>query len=61
MVYNKNISPSVWFGTLFIQAHITINKKVKGRMTLIFWITLVIFGLVIFWGLFKNIDFFADI
>ncbi len=30
-------------------------------MTLTFWITLVIFGLAIFWGLFKSIDFFAEI
>ncbi|WP_176466217.1 hypothetical protein [Aliifodinibius salipaludis] len=37
----------------------TITKG--SSMTLLFWITLVTFGLVIFWGLFKSIDFFADI
>lgn len=30
-------------------------------MTLIFWITLLTFGLAIFWALFKSIDFFAEI
>lgn len=39
--------------------HETITEG--SSMTLIFWITLVMFGLVIFWGLFKSIDFFAEI